>query len=190
VITLPMQASADLSKYHNEWYEPGMSLITRVLWYIVNRVFFISGFPLSVVKILLLRVFGAKVGKGVILKPYINIKYPWKLCIGDYSWIGEGSWIDNLEEVVIGNNCCISQGALLLCGNHNYKKSSFDLITGKIVLEDGVWLCAKSIVCGGVTCRSHAVLTTGSVAVNTLDAYAIYQGNPAVKVKTREITLT
>jgi len=132
--------------------------------------------------------FGAKIGKGVVLKPHINIKYPWRLSIGNYSWIGEGAWIDNLEDVVIQEHCCISQGAMLLCGNHNYKKPSFDLITGKIVLEDGVWIGAKSIVCGGVVCKSHSVLNAGSLASEQLEAYAIYQGNPAVKIKVREIT--
>ena len=132
--------------------------------------------------------FGAKIGKGVVLKPNINIKYPWRLRIGNHSWIGEGVWVDNLEDVIIGANCCISQGALLLCGNHNYKKSTFDLMTGKIILEDGVWVGAKAIVCGGVVCMSHAVLSAGSVATSELEAYSVYQGNPAVKIKEREIT--
>lgn len=135
----------------------------------------------------LLRCFGAKVGKGVNIKPSVNIKYPWRLTIGNYSWIGENVWIDNLDEVVIGDNCCISQGVLLLCGNHNYKKSSFDLITGKIVLEDGVWLGAKSIVCPGVTIKTHAVLVVGSVAIKDLKSYTIYQGNPAFPIRTRVI---
>ncbi|MDZ7624210.1 MAG: hypothetical protein U5J96_07185 [Ignavibacteriaceae bacterium] len=85
-------------------------------------------------KIFALRFFGAKVGKGVIIKPCVNIKYPWFLEIGDNVWIGEEVWIDNLGKVKIGNNVCLSQGALLLCGNHNYKKETFDLIVGDITL--------------------------------------------------------
>jgi putative colanic acid biosynthesis acetyltransferase WcaF len=74
---------------------------------------------------------------------------------------------------------------MLLCGNHNYKKESFDLMTGKIIIEDGVWIGAKAIVCPGVTCHSHSVLSVGSVATKDLDANSIYQGNPAVKIKSR-----
>ena len=102
--------------------------------------------------------------------------------------IGEHVWIDNLVPVSLGANCCISQGAMLLTGNHNYKKSTFDLITGEIHLEDGVWIGAKAVVCPGVICRSHSLLTVGSVATSSLEAYCIYQGNPAQKIRDRRIT--
>ncbi len=160
-----------------------------IVWYFVNVLFFVSHiFPFSGLKIRLLQLFGSKVGVGVMIKPGVNIKYPWKLVIGDYSWIGEDVWIDNLEQVIIGSNACISQGALLLTGNHDYKKSSFDLITGEITLEDGVWIGAKSIVGPGVRCGSHSILAVGSFTSKDLDAYGIYQGNPAVKIRNREIS--
>lgn len=162
-------------------------MLKRALWYRFCSTFFCSRFPFNGFKIFLLRLFGAKVGKGVVIKPSVNIKSPWLLRIGDFAWIGEHVWIDNLVNVSIGANCCISQGALLLTGNHDYKKSTFDLVTGEIVLEEGVWIGAKATVCPGVTCHSHAVLIVGSVASSNLDAYGIYRGNPAVKVKEREI---
>ena len=121
------------------------------------------------------------------MKPRINIKYPWRLRVGDYSWIGEGAWIDNLGMVQIGANCCLSQGAMLLCGNHHYGKPTFDLMVGDISLENGVWIGAKSVVCPGVICQSHAVLAVGSVATTELQAYGIYAGNPAQKVRERKI---
>jgi putative colanic acid biosynthesis acetyltransferase WcaF len=127
------------------------------------------------------------VGKGVVIKPAVSIKYPWKLEIGDHVWIGEKVWIDNLAKVRIDNNACISQGAMLLTGNHNYKKSTFDLLVGEIVLQEGAWVGAQSVVCPGVTCCSHSVLSVGSVAVSDLEPYSIYQGNPAVKVRARAI---
>lgn len=131
--------------------------------------------------------FGAKIGKGVVIKQRVNIKYPWMLEIGDYSWVGEAVWIDNLAQVKIGSHCCISQGALLLCGNHNYKKPTFDLIVGKITLENGVWIGAKAIITGSVHCHSHALLTAGSLASQNLEAYTIYQGVPCVAVRKRVI---
>jgi putative colanic acid biosynthesis acetyltransferase WcaF len=177
----------DLSKYDNSWYHPGKKVVC-IVWYFVNVLFFISHIiPLSGLKIWLLQLFGAKVGCGVVIKPGVNIKYPWKLVIGDYSWIGEDVWIDNLAQVTIGSNVCISQGAMLLTGNHNYKKSTFDLDVGDILLEDGVWIGAFSIVCPGVKCQSHAVLSVNSVATKKLEPYTIYQGNPARKVRKRVI---
>lgn len=104
---------------------------------------------------------------------------------GDYAWIGENVWIDNLVKVTIGNNAVLSQGAMLLCGNHNYKKPTFDLMVGEIHIEDGAWVGAQCTVCPGVTMHSHSVLTVGSIATRDCEAYCIYQGNPAKKVKER-----
>jgi putative colanic acid biosynthesis acetyltransferase WcaF len=176
----------DLSQFDNKWYSSGASKIKRAIWFIVNIIFFINPLnPFSRIKTALLRLFGSKVGKGVVIKPNINIKYPWNLVIGNYVWIGEGVWIDNLAPVVIHDNTSVSQGALLLTGSHNYKNIGFDLIVKEIILEEGVWIGAKSIVCPGVICKSHSILTVGSVATNNLEAYYIYQGVPAVKKRKR-----
>ena len=184
-----MDTSTDLSRYDNSWYHPGGGSLKRVAWYFVNILFFINPLnPLSRLKAALLRMFGAKVGKGVVIKPGVNIKYPWRLEVGNYTWIGENVWIDNLARVKIGSNVCISQGAMLLCGNHNYKKSTFDLMIGDITLEDGSWVGAQSIVCPGVTVHSHAVLGVNSVANHDLEPYSVYQGNPAQKVRIRNIS--
>lgn len=178
----------DLSRFDNSWYAPGKGRIILLLWYLSNIIFIKNHFlPISFVKISVLRLFGARIGNGVIIKPGVNIKYPWRLVVGDNCWIGEDVWIDNLADVCIGSNVCISQGAMLLCGNHNYKKSTFDLQIGEIVIEDGVWLGAKSIVCGSVIAKSHAILSVGSVASTYLDSNSIYRGNPAVKVRERVI---
>lgn len=175
-----------LSLYNNLWYNPGGGLFKRLVWYITNVLFLLNPLnPFSGIKIRILRLFGAKVGKGVNIKPCVNIKYPWLLEIGDYTWIGENVWIDNLARVKIGNNVCVSQGAMLLCGNHNYKKSTFDLMIGEITLEDGSWVGAKAVVCPGVTLNTHAVLGVSSMANHDLDAYCIYQGVPAVKIRER-----
>lgn len=171
--------------FNNSWYHPG-NPIKRVAWILVSALFFQHSLALGTGwKCFLLRIFGAKVGKGVMIKPNVTIKYPWFLKIGDYTWIGEQVWLDSLASITIGSNCCISQGALLLTGNHDYTKVSFDLIIGKIVLEDGVWIGAKSVVCPGVICFTHSVLAVGSVATKNLDTYSIYQGNPAIFKKKR-----
>jgi len=178
----------DLSKYDNSWYKPGGGMIKRTLWYFINAFFFRSSiFPVSFIKVFFLRVFGTHVGRGVFIKPNVNIKYPWTLEIGDHVWIGEGVWIDNLAKTKLGNNVCLSQGCMLLTGNHDYKKETFDLIVKGIELEEGVWIGAKSVICPGVTCKSHSILSVGSVATKDLESYTIYQGNPAVAVKKREI---
>ncbi len=178
---------SDFSLYDNSWYQPG-GFLKRTLWVFVNALFFNNDFSvINGLKIYILRLFGAKIGLNVTIKPSVSIKYPWFLSVGNHVWIGENVWIDNLVEVVIGDNVCLSQGAMLLTGNHNYSKKTFDLMVGKIHLQDGSWIGARSVVCPNVTLHSHSVLAVGSVATKNLDAYAIYQGNPAVKVRDRII---
>ena len=176
------------NSFNNSWYNPGRVKFILILWYLTNILIFKNPLMVSyAIKINILRLFGAVVGDNVIIKPNVNIKYPWFLNIGNNSWIGEGVWIDNLCQISIGSNVCVSQGAMLLTGNHDYKKSTFDLFVGEVILEDGVWVGAKSIVCPGVTAKSHSVLSVGSVASSDLMSYKIYKGNPAEPVKTRTI---
>lgn len=179
--------TVDLSKYDNSWYQPGRKL-KRALWYLFNIIFIKSSLPYpTALKISLLRSFGAKVGKNLIIKPNVNVKFPWLLEMGDNVWVGEGVWIDNLANVKIGNNVCLSQGAYLLTGNHDYKKVTFDLIIRPITIEDGAWVGSKAIVCPGVILHHHSVVTAGSVISQDARAWTIYSGNPASVVRERVI---
>ena len=170
-------------------YTAGGSALKIGCWYLVSTMFFRSGLiPFSSVLVALLRLFGSKIGTDVRVKPFVNIKYPWKLTIGDYTWIGEGSIIENLAPVRLGNNVCLSQGCMLMTGNHNYKKTTFDLFVSPIVVEDGAWIGARAIVSPGVVIASHAIVTMGSVVTKDTEPYTIHQGNPAVKVGDRIIS--
>ncbi len=174
-------------KFDKKSFKAGASSIKIFCWYFISLLFFKSALmPISTVLVFILKLFGAKIGKDVRIKPYIYIHYPWRLSIGDYSWLAECR-IENLAQVTIGKNVCISQDCMILTGNHDYKTINFDLITKAIVLENGVWIGARAIVCPGITASSHSVLTVGSIATKDLEAYGIYQGNPAVKVKQRII---
>lgn len=177
----------DLSKFDVGDYKAGPR-IKVLVWYFVNYYVFNSAFPWPYkLKQVLLKLFGAEVGTGLVIKTKVRIKNPWRLKIGNHCWIGESVWIDNLEDVTIGNNVSISQGAMLLTGNHDYTVSSFPYRLGKIVLEDGVWVGAQSVVCPGVTCKSHSILTVNSVASKDLEAWSIYAGNPSVLVRSRKM---
>lgn len=177
----------DLSKYKNDWYQPG-SKIKILAWYILSRIFINTSIPYPyALKCKIIRMFGGVIGKQVVFKQNVTIKYPWFLSIDDNSWIGENVWIDNLAPITIGKNCCLSQGAMLLTGNHDFSKTTFDLIVQPINLADGAWVGAQSVVCPGVNLESHALLAVGSVATKTLEGFSIYQGNPAVFKRKREV---
>lgn len=181
-----MKSFQDLSRFDNSWYQHGRSAPIRLAWMWCNALFFVNPlFPFYGFKVRLLRLFGAKVGLDVTIKPQVSIKQPWYLEIGNHVWIGEQSWIDNLTWVRIADHVCVSQGALLLTGNHNYKKPTFDLIVGEIHLKEGCWVGARSVVCPGVTLADGAVLAANSVANRNLEAGFVYQGNPAQKIRAR-----
>lgn len=178
----------DLGRFDNSWFDPGRGRVIQVLWYLVNVAFFQN--PLNVssgLKVRLLRIFGAKVGRGVVIKPSVNIKYPWRLEVGDSVWIGERAWLDSLTTIRIGSNVCVSQGAYLCTGNHDWTDPHFGLVVKPIIIEDGVWVGAKATILPGVTLRSHSVIAAGSVVAEDSEPYAIHSSWALSRTKQRVI---
>ena len=142
----------NLSKFNNSNFFRGAPKWKEALWWICRSLFFAPWFPIpSPVKVAFLRLFGAKVGAGVVIRSRVNITFPWKLEIGDHVWIGDEVMILSLDRVKIGSHVCISQRAFLCAGSHDFRKESFDLITKPIVIEDGCWICAQAFIGPGVT---------------------------------------
>jgi putative colanic acid biosynthesis acetyltransferase WcaF len=176
----------DLSQFDNSWYSPGRSRLVQILWFFCGAPIVRSALlPFSGVRRSLLQAFGARIGAGVVIKPGVRVKYPWRLAVGDHSWLGEDCWIDNLADVSIGANACISQGAYLCTGNHNWSDRTFGLIVHPITIGAGAWVGARTTVCPGVTLHEESVASAGSVVAHDIGAYEIHLGNPAKFVKTR-----
>lgn len=183
-----MNNKVNLSSFDGSDFDKGAGFIKTIFWYLVNALVVRASWnPFMGIKIALLRMFGAKIGKGVVIKNNVIIKSPWNLTVGDDCWIGEGCWIDNLDKVYIGNDVCISQGAMLLTGNHDYTIASMPYRNAAIFVEDGAWIGAQTTVCPGVIVHRNAILTVGSIATKDMEQNGIYQGNPAVKIREREI---
>jgi putative colanic acid biosynthesis acetyltransferase WcaF len=176
-----------LRDFQNSDFSRGRCKAVEALWLVVQSLFVTSWLPGSWHRTALLRAFGARIGKGVVVKPGVRVKFPWRLQVGDDSWIGENVWIDNLAEVSIGSNSCISQGAYLCTGSHDWASRTFDLVTKEIRIADGAWVSAKSVVGPGVVIGEGAVLGLSSVATRSIEDWSIYRGNPAVFVKRRAI---
>ena len=178
-----------LNHYSTGVYTPGAPFWMQALWYFI-------GFPLvrsywlpdSKIKVLLLRWFGAQIGRGVVIKPGLKVKFPWRLIVGDYVWLGEEAWLDNLAEIRIGDHVCVSQGVYLCTGNHDWTDPNFALRVEAIELETGSWISAQAVVGPGVTVGRGAVLGLGSVTGRSLQPMTIYAGNPAEPIKPRQIS--
>jgi putative colanic acid biosynthesis acetyltransferase WcaF len=176
----------DLASFSSGNFDRGAGLFKESLWLLVSLFLFrLCPVSLSALKRTTLRAFGAKIGRGVVIKPQVKVTFPWKLEVGDHVWLGEECWLLNLEKIVIKSNVCISQRAFLCTGSHNYKLSTFDLITKPISVGDGAWIGAGAWVGPGVKVGDEAVLTACSVASSDLEAGGIFKGNPAVLVRKR-----
>lgn len=166
----------------------GASLIEEACWYFVGlpllRSHFITSSPF---RCWLLRRFRARVGKGCNIKPGVRVKFPWYLEMGDHVWIGEDAWIDNLAQVTLESNVCLSQGCYLCTGNHDWSSSNMRLFRRPITCEAGSWIGARSVVCPGVIVGTCAVLTAGSTANKSIPPFEIHAGNPASFIRTRRI---
>jgi putative colanic acid biosynthesis acetyltransferase WcaF len=177
-----------LANFRNTWYKPGRSPLVQAAWFFIGAPLVrTSLLPGSRVRSRILRLFGSRIGRGVVLKPGIRVKYPWRLSIGDNSWIGEDAWLDTVGDISIGSNVCISQAAYLCTGNHDWKDPAFGLIVQNITLGDGSWVGAKALICPGVEFGECAVAAAGSVVTRSIPAYEVHGGNPATLVRRRSI---
>ena len=182
--------SVDLSRYRNPpGHNKGRGIVIRSLWHCVNAIFLENSLnPSSALKIGLLRLFGAKIGQGVIIKPSVNIKHPWFLEIGDHTWIGERAWLDNtFAPITLGSHVCLSQGVYLCTGNHDWSDPAFGLLERPLTIESGAWIGARASVLPGAHIAEHCVISGGSVISKPTEPFTIYAGNPAQPVKKRVI---
>ena len=175
-----------LTKFSNAGFERGVSTVKELFWLVIKRQFFeYSVMPWYRLRRTVLKLFGCRLGRGVIIKPGVKITFPWKLQIGANTWIGEDSWLLNLDSLKIGENVCISQCAFLCTGSHDWSDPCFKLITKPITVEDGAWICPDVFIAPGVTVGRNSVVTAGSVVKNSLPPDMICSGNPCRAVKPR-----
>jgi putative colanic acid biosynthesis acetyltransferase WcaF len=178
-----------LASFRNDWYHPGRSRLWQVCWFLLGRPVLKCGIlPFSGIRVRLLRMFGAQIGEGVTIRPGVRIKNPWRLIVGDNCWIGEDCWIDNIGDVTIGDDVCLSQGAYLCTGNHDWSDTSFGLIVKPIRLESGSWVGARALIGPGVSLGQCAVAAAGSVVQRSVPDFEIHSGNPASFVRRRRIS--
>ena len=177
----------DLSSFSNDQYHPGRGKLTQLLWYYCSLLFLEGGwFPFRKLKVSILRLFGATIGEGVVIKPHVRIKYPWRLTVGDHCWIGQNAWIDNIEDVTIGSHVCVSQLVYLCTGSHDRLRTTFDLTAKPITVCDGAWIGAGAILLAGVEVGANTIVAAGSTVIKDLPPNLIVGGNPAQKIRDRE----
>jgi putative colanic acid biosynthesis acetyltransferase WcaF len=170
----------DLHSFKGNRTIAGRNRGIQLLWFFVGSLSLQTWLPGSGWRVSLLRMFGARLGRHVRIKPGVRVKYPWKLQVGDNSWIGEDCWIDNMAEVIVGRNVCLSQACYLCTGNHDWNDPAFAMFARSITLEDGSWLASRCTVGPGVTIGRNAIAAIGSVVSKSIPPSEIHGGNPAI----------
>jgi putative colanic acid biosynthesis acetyltransferase WcaF len=161
------------------------AVIVQMWWFIQSTLFALSPQVMYQWRNTLLRLFGARIGKGVKIRPTAQVTYPWKISIGDWSWIGDDVTLYSLGEISIGHDTVVSQRSYICTGNHNYTSSSFDIVSKAIVIEDEVWIASDVFIAPGLTIGLGAVIEARSTVLSDLPAMMVYHGNPAKPVKPR-----
>jgi putative colanic acid biosynthesis acetyltransferase WcaF len=170
----------DLSRYRNPDNLRGASAFKVQLWWIVQALLmhtspqFMYGW-----RRFLLRLFGARIGEGVIIRPSVRVTYPWRLTVGDRAWIGDFVDVYTLDTITIGNNAVVSQYTKLITGTHDFRKPTFDMVTKPIAIEDQAWVAANCFIAPGVTIGKGAVVLACSLVLKDVPELTIVAGQPA-----------
>ena len=180
MIDLSKATHGQFKRIRPKWFE--------AIWIICEWLLLTN--PLQVssrVRVWILRLFGAKIGTNLIIRPRVRIKFPWNVQIGNNCWIGEGVWIHNQDKVLIGDNTVISQEVFITTGSHDHYKT-MDLITKPVKIGAGVWVTSRSMILLGVSIADNTIITPNSVVHKTIEKSGIYGGNPIVFITERKIT--
>ncbi|MCZ6674485.1 MAG: WcaF family extracellular polysaccharide biosynthesis acetyltransferase [Verrucomicrobia bacterium] len=163
----------------NHGLDRGKSKLTEIVWYLFKMIFILTAFPWpQSLKHFVLRLFGARLGKGVVIKPRVNIHFPWKLTLGDHCWIGEECFILNFEPVSVGKHACLSQRSFLCGGNHNFRSPEFEYRNGPITIGDGAWVGAQVFLGPNVKLGVDCVISAGSRVFKNMPDGMICAGDP------------
>jgi putative colanic acid biosynthesis acetyltransferase WcaF len=161
------------------------AIFVQIWWVVQSSLFRLSpqfayGFRRS-----LLRAFGARIGRGVIIRPTVVVTYPWKVSIGDYAWIGDDVVLYSLGEIEIGTSAVVSQRSYLCAADHDYSQVSFPIRQRKVTISSEAWLAADVFIAPGVTVGNGAVIGARSSVFSDMPARMVCFGNPCRSVKPR-----
>ncbi|WP_431816654.1 DapH/DapD/GlmU-related protein [Gordonia jacobaea] len=176
-----------LSEFTGVGYDKGRSLPVQCLWLFARSIISQWWVP-NKVRIAVMRMFGARIGDRVLIRHGVRVHWPWKLEVGDDTWIGEGAWILNLEPVRIGSNTCISQDVVLCTGSHDSRSRSFEFDNAPVIVGDGVWIALRATVLRGVTVGDRAVVGATALVVTDVKPGATVLAPLAVEANSNEVT--
>lgn len=187
-VSLNDQPLVDLRTYDISNFDRGKANWIVMLWWLVQAICFpLSLHNLNNFRCSLLRLFGANIGQGVVIRPTARFTYPWKVSIGDYSWLGDHVVFYSVDRIEVGSHSVISQKSYLCTGSHDITKRSFDLITAPIRIGNGVWIATDCFLAAGVNIGSNSVIGARSSVLKSIPARQVAWGTPCISRYSRTI---
>jgi putative colanic acid biosynthesis acetyltransferase WcaF len=178
-IDLEAQPLVDLRRYDQSWFDRGRPGWLILLWWLVQAIVFpLTPHSFHSARVGLLRRFGAQIGRGVMIRPTARFTYPWKVTIGDYSWIGDDVVFYSLDRIQVGQHCVISQKTYLCTGSHDLRSPKFQLQTAPIAIGNGAWVAADCFVASGVKIGANAAIGARSTVLGDMPAQQVCWGTP------------
>ena len=179
LLVLDAEPFADLRRYDQSWFDRGRPGWYILLWWFVQAIAFpLIPHPLNGLRCSVLRLFGARIGTGVLIRPTARFTYPWKVEIGDYSWIGDDVVLYSLDHIRSGRHCVISQNSYLCTGSHDWQDPAFGLKTASITIGNGVWIAADCFIGLGVQIGANAVIGARSSVFSNIPPEQVCWGTP------------
>jgi putative colanic acid biosynthesis acetyltransferase WcaF len=161
----PENIRRNLAGFSGVGYDKGRNMLVQVCWLLTSGLIVKQWWCPNRVRIAILRAFGATIGANTLVRHRVRIHWPWKLTIGANTWVGEDTWILNLEPVTLGDDVCVSQAVLLCTGSHDRWSPTFEFDNGPIEVGDGAWIAARATVLRGVTVGERAVIGATALVV-------------------------
>ncbi len=187
-INLDTKPLVNLRNYKSSNYDGGRSNGLVMIWWFVQAISFsLSLHNFNNFRCWLLRLFGAKIGQGVVIRPTARFTYPWKISIGDYSWIGDDVVFYSIDRIEIGSHAVISQKSYLCTASHDFCDPSFPTTTSPIRIENGTWIATDCFVAPGVTIGANTVIGARSSVFRDIPQQQVAWGSPCIARHTRQM---
>lgn len=167
-----MANKRDLANFSRAHFNLNLK-VRLFFWFLTQNLLFRFAFIPSIFRTRLLELFGASIGRKVVMRRGVKIHFPWNLEIGDDCWIGEDVWFINHEKVKIGSNVCISQRSIICSGGHDYRSASLEYAHKPIEIKDGAWVCLDAKVLPGVTIGECSVISAGEIVRKSVPDYSM-----------------
>ena len=178
----------NLSEFDKSGLERGRSRGVEIAWWLARVSIVQTRFPWpSIFRKAVLTLFGAKVGKNFYCRPELAVHFPWKLEIGDNVWLGERTVLHNIEHIYIGSNTALGHEVFITSGGHDVRSRLFSYKNQEVHVGDQVWIGSRATILAGVQIGQGTVVAAGSVVTKPTEAWSIYGGVPARKLRARSL---